>query len=195
MARGSDQLIDDFLPHWDFREEHSRRIDAPTSHVRAAVLAITPRELPLSGVMMVLRLAPAAIVARRWPRGLDRSWIELLVEFGFVELADRDEEIVFGAVGKFWRLREETVPLADAEAFVQFNEPGFAKGVMNFRIADEGGATRLTTETRVQATDNGARRLFRPYWIPVRAVGGLLRREMLRAVARRVSRSPEYVSG
>jgi hypothetical protein len=36
--------MDEFLPHWDFREEHSRRIDAPT--VRAALLAITPRELP-----------------------------------------------------------------------------------------------------------------------------------------------------
>jgi len=194
-ATGSDQLIDEFLPDWEFREEHSRRIDAPTPQVRAALLAITPRELPLSGVMLALRLAPAAIVARRWPRGLDRSWIELLVEFGFVELADRDEEIVFGAVGKFWRLREEPVLLADAEAFARFKEPGFAKGAMNFRITEDGGATRLTTETRVHATDDRARRSFRPYWIPVRAIGGLMRLEMLRAVARRVERSRENGSG
>jgi hypothetical protein len=186
-ATRSDQLIDEFLPDWDFREEHSRRIAAPTSHVRAALLAITPRELPLSGVMMALRLAPAAIVARRWPRGLDRSWIELLLEFGFVELATRDDEIVFGAVGKFWRLREETVPLADAEAFVQFEEPGFVKGAMNFCLAEQGGATRLTTETRVHATNNGALWAFRPYWIPVRVIGGLMRQEMLRAVARRAA--------
>jgi len=195
MATGSHQLIDEFLPHWDFREEHSRRIDAPAAQVRAALLAVTPRELPLSGVMMTLRLAPAAIVARRWPRGLDRPWTELLFEFGFVELADREEEIVVGAVGKFWRLREETVPLADAEAFVRFTEPGFAKGAMNFRLADEGCATRLTTETRVQATDDRARRSFRPYWIPVRSIGGLMRLEMLRAVARRVARPVAFRPG
>jgi hypothetical protein len=62
---------------------------------------------------------------------------------------------------------------------------------MNFRIVQEGAATRLTTETRVQATDDRALRSFRPYWIPVRTVGGLMRLEMLRAVARRVQRMPE----
>ena len=190
-ATGSGQFIDDFLPDWDFREEHSRRIVASPSQVRAALLAITPRDLPLSGVMMALRLAPATVIARRRPRGLDRPWIELLLEFGFVELANQKEEIVVGAVGKFWRLREEAVPLTDAEAFARFTEPGFAKGAMNFRIADEGTATRLTTETRVQATDDRARRSFRPYWTPVRAVGGLMRLEMLRAVARRVTRPSE----
>jgi hypothetical protein len=195
MANGPDQLIDEFLPDWDFREGHSRRIDAPTSQVRAALLALTPRDLPLGGVMLALRLAPVAIATRRWPRDLDRSWIELLIEFGFVELADRDEEIAFGAVGKFWRLRKELVPLADSEAFARFKEPGFAKGAMNFRITEDGGATLLTTETRVQATDDRARRSFRPYWIPVRAIGGLMRREILRAVARRLDRSRENGSG
>lgn len=195
VAAGSVQIIDDFLPDWDFHEEHGCRIDAPASQVRAALLAITPRELPLSCVMLALRLAPAAIVARRWPVGLDRPWIELLVEFGFVELANREEEIVFGAIGQFWRLREEMVPLADPEAFARFKEPGFAKGAMNFRIVEETGATRLTTETRVKATDARARRSFRPYWIPVRAIGSMMRLEMLRAVARRAQRSPENVSG
>jgi hypothetical protein len=193
-ATDSDQLLDEFLPDWDFREEHSRRVDAPTAQVRAALLAVTPREIPLSGVMMALRLAPAVIVTRRWPGGMDRPFVELLVEFGFVELANEDEEIVLGAVGRFWRLREETEPLADAEAFSQFKEPGFAKGAMNFRIAEESGGTRLTTETRVQATDNAARRSFRPYWIPVRAIGGVMRLELLRAVARRAQLSPENVS-
>jgi hypothetical protein len=195
MATGSDQLIDEFLPDWDFREEHGRRIDAPTAQVRAALPAITPRELPLSSAMLALRLAPAAIVARRRPVGLDRPWIDLILEFGFIELANREEEIVFGAVGQFWRLREETVPLADAEAFFGFTEPGFAKAAMNVRVAEEYGATRLTTETRVKVTDDRARRSFRPYWLPVRAIGGLMRVEMLRAVARRVQRSSETVPG
>lgn len=123
--------------------------------------------------------------------GLDRPWVDVLLEFGFVRLADRDDEIVFGAGGKFWRLREQTVPLADPRALTRFNEPGFAKGAMNFRIIKECGATRLTTETKVLATDTKARRSFRPCWIPVRVVGDLLRLEMLRAVARHFTCSPE----
>lgn len=189
VVAGSDQLMDEFLPGWDFREEHSRRIDASASHVRAALLAITPRELPLSGVMLALRLAPTAIAGRRWPRRLDRPWIDLLFEFGFIELANREDEIVIGTVGHFWRLRQGIVPISDAEAFVRFDQPGFAKGAMNFRIVDDGGSSRLTTQTRVQATDGRALRSFRPYWVPVRAIGGLMRLEMLRAVERRVRRS------
>jgi hypothetical protein len=146
----------------DFREEHSRRIDGSISQVQAALLAITPKELPLSCVMLALRLAPAR---HRCP-----------------------------TAGKFWHVREEVEPIADAEAFARFEEPGFAKGAMNFRIVEEGDAARLTTETRVQATDDRTRRSFRPYWIPVRAIGGLMRLEILRAVALRVKRSSETVS-
>jgi hypothetical protein len=178
-----------FLPVWDFREEHGRFVDATPSQVRAALVSITPRELPLSGAMLALRLAPTILARRQWPRGLGRPWTELLVEFGFVELANEDDELVFGAVGQFWRLREELLPVPDAEAFVRFDEPHFAKAVINFRIVPKGGATHITTETRVRATDARARRLFRPYWVPVRAVGGLMRREMLRAIDRRAQRS------
>lgn len=189
VVRRSDQCIDEFLPTWDFREQHSRLIQAPASQVRAALLAITPRELPLSGVMLAMRLAPRLLAARRWPKGLDRSWRETLVDFGFIELANEEDEIVLGAIGQFWRLREEMVPISDVRVFVRFDKPAFAKGVINFRIINEGDSVRLTTETRVQATDDRARRSFRPYWVPVRAIGGLMRMEMLWAVDRRVQRS------
>lgn len=189
VVAGPEQLVDRYLPAWDFREEHERLIEAFPSQVRGALLAITPMELPLSGVMLALRLAPAILATRRLPLGLRRPWIDMLLDFGFVELASQEDEIVFGAIGQFWRVREELVAITDAEAFVGFDEPRFAKGVINLRIVDEGDFTRLTTETRVQAVDARARRSFRPYWVPVRAVGGLMRMEMLRAVDRRVKRS------
>jgi hypothetical protein len=116
----------------------------------------------------------------------DRSWIDLLLEFGFVELGRRDDELAFGAIGQFWRVREQLEPIADAKTFDAFDQPGYAKGAMNFRLAQGTGAVTLVTETRVRAIDDRARRLFRPYWIPVRAIGGLMRREMLGAIARAV---------
>ena len=149
------------------------------------MLALTPRDLPLSGIMLALRLLPAIVASRRWPLALDRPWFELLLEFGFVELGRTDDEFALGAVGRFWRLREEMEPIADAQAFARFDEPGFAKGATDFRIIEGTGSVTLTTETRVRATDERARRSFRPYWIPVRAIGGLMRRELLATVARR----------
>ena len=183
----TETLLDQFLQDWDFREYHSRRIEAPAHRVRAALLAITPRDLPFSSLMLALRLAPAALMARRRPPALGRPLLDHFHELGFVELANTESEIVLGAVGQFWRFREELVPLSSAENFTSFDTPGFAKGAMNIQIVDEGDTTVLSTETRVHATDDRARRSFRPFWIPVRAIGGVMRLEMLRAVARRAT--------
>ena len=181
---GSTQLLDAYLPEWQFREFHARRIQAPADRVREALVASTPKDTPVSALMMALRLAPAALVARRWPLPPGRPWIEFLLELGFVELGQTHEELAFGAVGRFWRIRERLEPIADARAFKAFDEPGFAKGAMNFRVLHEAAFVTLTTETRVFATDARSLRSFRPYWVPVRAVGGLMRREILGAVAR-----------
>jgi len=180
----SPRLLDTYLPVWQFREFHARRIPAPADRVREALLAFTPKDTPMSSLMMALRLAPAALAGRRWPLPPARPWVEVLLEFGFVELGQTRDELALGAVGRFWRLHERLEPVADARAFKAFDEPGFAKGAMNFRVLDEGASVTLTTETRVFATDARSLRSFRPYWIPVRAVGGLMRREMLGAIAR-----------
>jgi hypothetical protein len=43
----------------------------------------------------------------------------------------------------------------------------------------------LSTETRVEATDRRARVLFGACWVLIRAGSGLIRRDMLRVIARR----------
>jgi hypothetical protein len=187
-ATGSSGLLDRYLPDWQFREVHSRGIEAPGHRVSEALLSFTPRDTPLSGALMALRLAPAALAARHRPLPPARPWIRLLVESGFVELGRTDDELVLGAVGQFWRVRERLEPVADADAFAAFDRPGFAKGAINFRVSPEAGFVTLLTETRVITTDDRALRSFRPYWVPVRAIGGLMRREVLAAIARIASR-------
>ena len=61
-------------------------------------------------------------------------------------------------------------------------------GYGNVIEAAAGGATRLTTETRVLCADAGSRRRFRVYWAVVRPGSGLIRRMMLRAVRREAER-------
>jgi len=100
----------------------------------------------------------------------------------FSVLADvPGRELVVGAVGRPWQLRGGGRPDADFRAF---DEPGYAKMAMDFRL--DGGL--LTTETRVLLTDAAARRRFRAYWLVIRPFSGLIRRVWLRAIKRRAER-------
>ncbi len=75
------------------------------------------------------------------------------------------------------------------EAFAAFNEPGWVKVGIDFRLIPERGGTRLRTETRCKATDGRARIVFGMYWVLIRAGSGLIRRETLAAVCRRAEQT------
>jgi hypothetical protein len=66
-----------------------------------------------------------------------------------------------------------------------FAEPGWVKVGFDLVLEPTGDGTRLTTETRVTATDPRTRARFGRYWLVIRAGSGLIRRDMLRAIARR----------
>ncbi len=103
------------------------------------------------------------------------------------------QEAVLGAVAKFWLPHPVVGPdsTATPEGFAAFGEPGWAKGAMGFQLSPlPGGQTLLAAETRVRATDPAARRALAAYWLLIRAGGaGLIRLEMLRAIARRAERA------
>jgi len=185
---GSAPLMDTFLPNWQFREIHNRRIPASPSEALRIARALRIRDVPVSGSLLALRLAPAAIAARRWPVLPSRSWIELAHDLGFVELASTEHEVVLGAVGRFWRFRETLVSLKNDE-YRTFDEPGFAKAAINLHATDLDDEALLTTETRVCTTDAQSARTFRLYWLPIRAAGEVMRREFLAAVARQARRA------
>jgi hypothetical protein len=56
---------------------------------------------------------------------------------------------------------------------------------MEVRLASIPVGTVLSTETRILATDPRTARSFAAYWILTRTSSGAIRREVLRAVARR----------
>ena len=69
-----------------------------------------------------------------------------------------------------------------AEEFHAFDEPGFARAAWNFKVSSKQGGTLLETETRVQCTDEVARRKFLRYWRFIGLFSGLVRLEMLRGI-------------
>ena len=180
-------LLDRFLPEFDVREHHSIAVDRPPDAVLTEVRRLTARDAPLFVVLMALRRGPA--LRRRRRRSPRRPLIDDFLHAGFVLLAERDDEIVLGILGRFWRptggLRR-----VRAEEFAGFAEPGWVKAAVNFQVAETGGRTLLSTETRVLATDVHARRSFRRYWRLVHPGSAAIRRAWLRAIKRRAERTP-----
>jgi hypothetical protein len=177
--------IDELLPAPDFRERHERRIAAPPAAVWEAMQELRLRDLALSRALMGIRLLPARLAGRRAAsRMVDRR----LLDGGPATLlaSDPDHAVLGGGVMQPWKLTAgEEPPELDVPALQAFSEPGWVKVGFDFVIEPTGAGSRVSTETRVTATDARTRARFGLYWLFVRTGSGLIRRDMLRALARR----------
>jgi hypothetical protein len=176
-------VLDECLPSYDHHEVHSTSIGAPPEIVLEAACLLTAREVPLFGLLMALRAGPRI---RRL--SLDRPIVREFERSGFARLVEGPDEIVWGGVGRFWTPTGGLRRVGAGE-FRDFAEPGFAKAAFNFRAERRGQRTVLTTETRILATDDGARRSFRRYWRVVQPGSAVIRLAWLRAIRRRAERA------
>lgn len=180
-------LLGRLMPVADQKELHTIRLPVPPDQVWAALHAITYRDLPLMRLLMGVRALPGRLGRGGIGPPLDEPLLALFGRMGFITVAEKPgAALAMGTVAQFWRLSPAPArTLRDGADLLSFNSPGYAKAVMSFEIAPDGGGSRLLTETRVQATDAAARRLFRRYWLVIRPGSGLIRRSILRAVRRR----------
>ena len=178
------------LPRYDFNEVHSVDVGASPETVLAAVRALTPREVPMTVALMALRSVPALVLRQRHLLTLRTPVIEQFTKAGFTVLSERPEELVIGGIGRFWRPGGGLRRISPAE-FASFDEPGFAKTAFDMRAIPHPAGARLTTETRILATDESARREFARYWRLIRLGSGAIRREWLRAIKRRAERAAQ----
>jgi len=182
--------LDDFLPEYDSNEIHSTRVAASPREALAATRALTPREVPLTGALMALRRLPAALLGRSGEsarRAPDAPILDQMTRGGFTLLGEQADELVLGVVGRFWTLNGG-IRRIERDEFVTFDEPGFAKAVVNFHVEGVSRGTVLTTETRIMGTSEEARRKFRRYWRIVMPGSALIRRAWLRAIRKRAER-------
>jgi hypothetical protein len=165
-------LIDEWLPRFDVHERHEVELAVPPERALELVLAI-----PATPDRIVRTLTGArGMVARG--ESLERFFLA----HRFVVLGRTPTEWVAGAIGAVWRPRGGLVPLQDPEAWRAAAAPGTIKAAIDFRAEARPGGSRLSTETRVLAMDDRARRAFRLYWLVVGPFSALIRRRWLRAV-------------
>jgi len=171
-------LLERILPEFDVRSRHAIEIDAPAERVARAAYAWRLDSSPIIRLLVRLRgLGKRAGTIR-----------DAMAGAGFSVIAEREnEEMVLGVAGRFWALSESAnlVRTPDEESFRRFDRKGCAKAAMTFRIeALDPARTRLSTETRVLCCDRAARRSFRLYWTLIGPFSGLIRREILRGIAK-----------
>ena len=195
----SRHLADGCLPVFEFSERHAIEVRAEPARVFRAVAEVTPAEVRLLGLLMGIRSLPARVLGRGLRSSdLHRPILGVALGAGFVRLAeDEPRELVLGAAGRFWTLVPgQCVPLDGPESFRAFGAPDHVKTTMDFRIDElRPGVCRVTTETRVAATDASARRKFGLYWRAIRPGSALIRRMWLRAIKRRAEARPRPAPG
>lgn len=171
------RLLDDFLPDYEFSEQHQLGIHAPSERIDRAVRTVSLTDMPLARVLWAVRRLgrPYGDAARPFVDGALENAVVLDDVPG--------EGIVLGLTGQFWRLRggDKGIRARTAEEFLAYTRPDACKAVIDFRI----GPSLLSTETRVHVPDPLSRRTFGRYWLVVRPFSGLIRIMFLRAARQR----------
>ena len=158
--------LDEFLPEYDVRERHERRVGAAPETAVAAALGIP--------------VAPDGLVRTLFRvRGLHSggSVLGALRSIGLSPLVEEPTCIVLGAAGRPWS------PRSGLTAFEKAGR-GQVRMVVDITATADGDGSILATETRVAAMDARSRRAFRGYWLAVGPFSALIRRRWLAAAER-----------
>ncbi len=181
-------LLEQTLPQHDVNEIHSIQVCAAPEVVYHALHSLRVSDLRLARFLFWLRRLPALLIAPgRAVIGQQPSkqpFLQLLNQAGFVLVAEApNEEIVIGLVGKFWQPVQNQVKLADGTEFLHFDDPTYAKAVINFHLVRKSDTkVHLTTETRVHVPNPASRRFFRLYWMLIGFFSGVIRVEILKQI-------------
>lgn len=175
MTTAERLLLDELLPRYDVSARYSVKINATPERV----YGILQRGVPLGALARVL------IKLRDIPRLLKQGKkVDALPDNAFYKLKQlENREVVIGIIGRFWKAVPDPVTIRSLDEFLLFENEGYCKAAMNFRIEEIGNRDcRVTTETRVIAYGGRARARFEEYWGLVGPFSGLIRKEMLKKI-------------
>jgi hypothetical protein len=178
--------LDEFVPAWQFREVHTIKVAAPPPRVYEAIKRVRADEILLFRTLTWIRRGGRALPPSILNAGDRVPIIDVATSSGFVRLADdAPRELVVGTV--VMAPPGMRGPLT-AAVFQTALPPGFALAGMNFLVTADGpDGSLVSTETRVYANSDAARRRFGRYWRVIYPGSALIRRMWLRAIVRRAT--------
>lgn len=197
-AKSTASLLDDVLPVYESHLLEDITIARPRHEVWTAFREVTLADMPLARALGTARGVPSAILGlvrrthEQAPSRLDaqQSFVAQVLDNGsFTQVAEDDQrEIVWGAIGRFWRPDYGPHPIRQRDEFTAFDQPGFAKLAISVRAEDAPEGTRLIMESRVHGTSPSAAHTFARYWMAIGLGAHLVVRSLLRAIRRRATR-------
>jgi hypothetical protein len=164
-------------------------VQAPPERVFAAVKSVSASEIALFQAFTWIRRGGQAGPESLLNPPPTKPILDVATDTGFMLLRELPpREVVIGAVlvAPPGTQRPGTFTPDD---YKRITRPGFAMATMNFRIEPAGAASRLSTETRVFATDRETVGLFTPYWRMIFPGSAILRVTWLRAIKARAEQS------
>lgn len=181
-------LLDRLIPAPRLLElDHVDLAAAPSrvwERVRAGDLFVSP----LVRALFTLRTLPERL-AHRGPPAVAMHLDDLTstpARPGFQVLAEEaPREVAVGAIGQVWHPDIPFVHVADADAYLAFDEPGFAKVAWSIRVLPRGERdARVEVEVRVDVTDEPSWAKFERYFRLIGPGSHIIRRSVLSALGR-----------
>ncbi|MFV0523549.1 MAG: hypothetical protein ACK5RL_03520 [Acidimicrobiales bacterium] len=171
------------LPTYQFAEHHHRVLNADREAGWRAIHETRWGDVRWTAPFFVVRGLGAMV------RG-GSSDSPRIVEKGPVARlwGEAPRYLAMGSIMRPYALRqtEPDPEVSSLEELATFDRPGWVKVAMDFRLTDLGdGRTRLDTSTLCQATDRTTDSRFGRYWRVIRPFSGLIRVEILAAIANR----------
>ena len=185
-ASATPDLLDAQLPTYDVALTEHLVVEATAADVFEAAVNfdfMTTRS-PVVSAMMTARVLPSRLLGRpvvapetlmlaRDPGALP-GWLLLGTVPG--------REVVFGAVGTFWKTDIEWHDVA-ADKFGSFEEPGWGKIACHLLVRPDGpDRSVLTYECRTATTDSASRASMARYWWLIRPFVAYVLRAVLRTI-------------
>lgn len=177
------------LPGAQFTEGHARIISAGPDRVWAALHALRWSDLRLTLPLMAVRTAGVWFTRQPGPDP-DRRLFEPPSPAAPL-FEDPPWVSTSGMIGRPWTPVPTIGPeVASLDELREFSEGSWLKFGMEWIVSPIAGErTLVETATLCEATDATALRWFAAYWAVIRGFSGLVRRDMLAALAREVAGS------
>lgn len=185
-APSSGSALERVLPSYQFREFHSTRVRATPERAYRAIRDVTASEILFFSALTWLRRfgrpGPESVLNAPQRRPL----LDVATNTSFITLADSAWEIVVGTVVIAPPAAPRVRPATADEFAALVAQDGYALATMNFVATPRAdGTSDVSTETRVYATDEAARRRFAAYWRLINLGSAFIRVMWLRAIKRR----------
>ena len=185
-------LLDEFLPAFQFNEVHKVQVCASSEKTFAAIKELSWGELsPIVNLLLGIRSLPSRLASHGEPRIDSRQpMLTGMYQSGFIPLAESPNEIVFGLIGQFWKLKDDAPPpIHSPQEFLAFADPAFAKVAANLQVCPSAsGQVECKTETRIHVPDPNTRKKFALYWWIISMGSALIRILWLNAIKHRAER-------